>query len=215
MFLEITLSGKFWLSHVLIFRKISFSHKNIFYNNNEIFSEKLHFFFDENVNLFRETKFPNIRFFSHPGINFCTWRRIKCSWDFFLSVLTCEKESCVIQSEHILFFCRHLTSVHWTLPYLCSCLSDRGLWLPAQVAVRSMSSSGGPGSPYTSLAISQPAEFITHVELNRPEKRNAMNKVFWRYEPGQIHSHWTVWCRNIIFTCCSVFFCLQWDGGLL
>lgn len=44
MFLEITLSGKFWLSHVLIFRKISFSHKNIFYNNNEIFSEKLHFF---------------------------------------------------------------------------------------------------------------------------------------------------------------------------
>ncbi|XP_073340121.1 delta(3,5)-Delta(2,4)-dienoyl-CoA isomerase, mitochondrial isoform X1 [Pagrus major] len=55
----------------------------------------------------------------------------------------------------------------------------RGLWLPGQVAVRAMSSSAGADSPYTSLAISQPAEFITHVELNRPEKRNAMNKAFW------------------------------------
>ncbi|XP_061575818.1 delta(3,5)-Delta(2,4)-dienoyl-CoA isomerase, mitochondrial isoform X2 [Cololabis saira] len=42
-----------------------------------------------------------------------------------------------------------------------------------------MSSSGGSTSPYTSLAISRPAESITHVELNRPEKRNAMNKAFW------------------------------------
>ncbi|KAM9358666.1 delta(3,5)-Delta(2,4)-dienoyl-CoA isomerase, mitochondrial isoform 1-T1 [Symphorus nematophorus] len=55
----------------------------------------------------------------------------------------------------------------------------RGLWLPSQAAVRAMSSSGGPGSPYTTLAISQPAEFITHVELHRPEKLNAMNKAFW------------------------------------
>lgn len=86
-----------------------------------------------------------------------------------------------------------LPSSHWThLYHSASRLSDRGLWLPAQVAVRAMSSSGGPGSPYTSLAISQPAEFITHVELNRPEKRNAMNKAFWRHEPGHTHSHWTV-----------------------
>ncbi|XP_051813538.1 delta(3,5)-Delta(2,4)-dienoyl-CoA isomerase, mitochondrial-like isoform X1 [Acanthochromis polyacanthus] len=56
----------------------------------------------------------------------------------------------------------------------------RGLWLPAQAAVRAMSSSGGPTSPYTSLAISRPAESITHVELHRPEKRNSMNKAFWR-----------------------------------
>ncbi|XP_023142429.1 delta(3,5)-Delta(2,4)-dienoyl-CoA isomerase, mitochondrial isoform X1 [Amphiprion ocellaris] len=56
----------------------------------------------------------------------------------------------------------------------------RGLWLPAQVAVRAMSSSGGPTSPYTSLAISRPAESITHVELHRPKKLNAMNKAFWR-----------------------------------
>ncbi|XP_071351837.1 delta(3,5)-Delta(2,4)-dienoyl-CoA isomerase, mitochondrial isoform X2 [Trachinotus anak] len=42
-----------------------------------------------------------------------------------------------------------------------------------------MSSSAGPTSPYTTLAISHPAESITHVELHRPEKRNAMNKTFW------------------------------------
>ncbi|XP_059187431.1 delta(3,5)-Delta(2,4)-dienoyl-CoA isomerase, mitochondrial [Centropristis striata] len=48
-------------------------------------------------------------------------------------------------------------------------------WLPSQAVVRAMSSS----SPYTSLAISHPADSITHVELNRPEKRNAMNKAFW------------------------------------
>ncbi|XP_061575816.1 delta(3,5)-Delta(2,4)-dienoyl-CoA isomerase, mitochondrial isoform X1 [Cololabis saira] len=53
------------------------------------------------------------------------------------------------------------------------------LWLRSQAAVRIMSSSGGSTSPYTSLAISRPAESITHVELNRPEKRNAMNKAFW------------------------------------
>ncbi|XP_039986984.1 delta(3,5)-Delta(2,4)-dienoyl-CoA isomerase, mitochondrial [Xiphias gladius] len=55
----------------------------------------------------------------------------------------------------------------------------RGLWLPSQCASRAMSSSGGPTSPYTTLAISQPAESVTHVELHRPEKRNAMNMAFW------------------------------------
>ncbi|XP_072248143.1 delta(3,5)-Delta(2,4)-dienoyl-CoA isomerase, mitochondrial isoform X1 [Leuresthes tenuis] len=53
------------------------------------------------------------------------------------------------------------------------------LRLPVQAVVRTMSSSGGPTPPYTTLAISRPAESITHVELHRPEKRNAMNKAFW------------------------------------
>uniref|UniRef100_A0A4W6FXW2 Delta(3,5)-Delta(2,4)-dienoyl-CoA isomerase, mitochondrial n=1 Tax=Lates calcarifer TaxID=8187 RepID=A0A4W6FXW2_LATCA len=48
-----------------------------------------------------------------------------------------------------------------------------------QSVVRAMSSSGGPASAYTTLAISHPAESITHVELHRPEKLNAMNKAFW------------------------------------
>ncbi|XP_040030700.1 delta(3,5)-Delta(2,4)-dienoyl-CoA isomerase, mitochondrial [Gasterosteus aculeatus] len=55
----------------------------------------------------------------------------------------------------------------------------RRSWLPGQAVVRAMSSSGGAVSPYTTLAISHPAESVTHVELHRPEKRNAMNKAFW------------------------------------
>ncbi|XP_053177520.1 delta(3,5)-Delta(2,4)-dienoyl-CoA isomerase, mitochondrial isoform X2 [Scomber japonicus] len=55
----------------------------------------------------------------------------------------------------------------------------RRSWLPLQAAVRAMSSSGSPTPPYTTLAISHPAESVTHVELYRPEKRNAMNKAFW------------------------------------
>ncbi|XP_056230857.1 delta(3,5)-Delta(2,4)-dienoyl-CoA isomerase, mitochondrial isoform X1 [Seriola aureovittata] len=55
----------------------------------------------------------------------------------------------------------------------------RGLWVPSQSVVRAMSSSAAPTSPYTTLAISHPAESVTHVELHRPEKRNAMNKAFW------------------------------------
>ncbi|XP_067363025.1 delta(3,5)-Delta(2,4)-dienoyl-CoA isomerase, mitochondrial isoform X1 [Channa argus] len=55
----------------------------------------------------------------------------------------------------------------------------RGLWLPSQALVRAMSSSKGPTSPYATLSISRPTESITHVELHRPEKRNAMNKAFW------------------------------------
>ncbi|KAM9853676.1 delta(3,5)-Delta(2,4)-dienoyl-CoA isomerase, mitochondrial [Aulostomus maculatus] len=57
---------------------------------------------------------------------------------------------------------------------------SRGLRLLSQTVVRAMSSSAGPSPPYTTLAISRPAESITHVELHRPEKRNAMNKAFWR-----------------------------------
>uniref|UniRef100_A0A8C7XWA9 Delta(3,5)-Delta(2,4)-dienoyl-CoA isomerase, mitochondrial n=1 Tax=Oryzias sinensis TaxID=183150 RepID=A0A8C7XWA9_9TELE len=53
------------------------------------------------------------------------------------------------------------------------------LWRPAQVACRTMSSTGGP-APFTTLAVSRPTEAVTHVELHRPEKRNAMNKAFWR-----------------------------------
>uniref|UniRef100_A0A3Q4BU10 Delta(3,5)-Delta(2,4)-dienoyl-CoA isomerase, mitochondrial n=1 Tax=Mola mola TaxID=94237 RepID=A0A3Q4BU10_MOLML len=48
------------------------------------------------------------------------------------------------------------------------------------VAARAMSSSGASGSPYATLAVTQPAQFITHVEINRPEKRNAMSRAFWR-----------------------------------
>uniref|UniRef100_A0A4W4G9Q1 Enoyl CoA hydratase 1, peroxisomal n=1 Tax=Electrophorus electricus TaxID=8005 RepID=A0A4W4G9Q1_ELEEL len=55
----------------------------------------------------------------------------------------------------------------------------RSLWLPTVNTVRAMSSPGGPVPPFTTLSISRPANHITHVELHRPEKRNAMNKAFW------------------------------------
>ncbi|XP_029923695.1 delta(3,5)-Delta(2,4)-dienoyl-CoA isomerase, mitochondrial isoform X1 [Myripristis murdjan] len=55
---------------------------------------------------------------------------------------------------------------------------NRGLWHLGCSAVRAMSSSG-PTPPFTTLSISHPKESITHVELHRPEKRNAMNKAFW------------------------------------
>lgn len=34
-------------------------------------------------------------------------------------------------------------------------------------------------STYSTLLVSRPSNTITHVELNRPEKRNAMNRAFW------------------------------------
>uniref|UniRef100_A0A3Q4GXW6 Enoyl CoA hydratase 1, peroxisomal n=1 Tax=Neolamprologus brichardi TaxID=32507 RepID=A0A3Q4GXW6_NEOBR len=61
----------------------------------------------------------------------------------------------------------------------CFFFLDKGLRLPSQTVARAMSSSGGATPPYTTLAISRPTESITHVELHRPEKRNAMNSAFW------------------------------------
>ncbi|XP_034767191.1 delta(3,5)-Delta(2,4)-dienoyl-CoA isomerase, mitochondrial [Acipenser ruthenus] len=58
------------------------------------------------------------------------------------------------------------------------------MWSPVSRAVRAMSSGAGSGaSPshtYETLRVSQPRESVIHVELHRPEKRNAMNQAFWR-----------------------------------
>ncbi|XP_003968835.2 delta(3,5)-Delta(2,4)-dienoyl-CoA isomerase, mitochondrial [Takifugu rubripes] len=56
----------------------------------------------------------------------------------------------------------------------------RSWWSPGQAVVRAAASSGGPRPPYTTLAVSQPQQFVTHVELHRPEKLNAMSRAFWR-----------------------------------
>ncbi|XP_042560037.1 delta(3,5)-Delta(2,4)-dienoyl-CoA isomerase, mitochondrial isoform X1 [Clupea harengus] len=58
-------------------------------------------------------------------------------------------------------------------------MQNRRLWLPVLNYIRAMSSEGGPTSPFSTLSISHPTEAITHVELHRPEKRNAMNRAFW------------------------------------
>lgn len=33
---------------------------------------------------------------------------------------------------------------------------------------------------FETLAVTQPEKYVYQVELNRPEKRNAMNQAFWR-----------------------------------
>ncbi|XP_065194787.1 delta(3,5)-Delta(2,4)-dienoyl-CoA isomerase, mitochondrial-like [Sycon ciliatum] len=49
---------------------------------------------------------------------------------------------------------------------------------------RMASSQGGDDlerlSQFESLAVRRPSDFVVQVELNRPEKRNAMNRVFWK-----------------------------------
>jgi len=34
---------------------------------------------------------------------------------------------------------------------------------------------------FETLKVSSPKEFVYHVEINRPDKRNAMNIPFWKY----------------------------------
>ena len=49
-------------------------------------------------------------------------------------------------------------------------------------ALNLLNSRMNSSEPYTfeTLAVSKPQEHVVQVELNRPEKRNAMNKTFWR-----------------------------------
>ena len=46
-------------------------------------------------------------------------------------------------------------------------------------AVR-MSSTLAEYAQYKTLNITQPSEYVVHVEMNRPEKRNALNMEMWK-----------------------------------
>jgi len=35
---------------------------------------------------------------------------------------------------------------------------------------------------FETLNVTEPSEFVYYVEINRPEKRNAMNMTFWRFK---------------------------------
>lgn len=51
----------------------------------------------------------------------------------------------------------------------------------AVLGLRNMSSEAGLAAyNYETLNVTTPRDHVFHVELNRPEKRNAMNKAFWR-----------------------------------
>ena len=39
---------------------------------------------------------------------------------------------------------------------------------------------------FETLAVTKPADHVLHVELNRPNKRNAMNQQFFKYVNHQI-----------------------------
>ncbi|XP_042240294.1 delta(3,5)-Delta(2,4)-dienoyl-CoA isomerase, mitochondrial-like isoform X2 [Homarus americanus] len=51
---------------------------------------------------------------------------------------------------------------------------------PAVLSIRTMSSPPTDGYSYETLAVSVPKENVFHVQLNRPDKLNALNKVLWR-----------------------------------
>lgn len=64
-------------------------------------------------------------------------------------------------------------------------------------AIRAMSQTYS----FEALKVSEPSEFVKHVEINRPDKRNAMNKAFWRemvecFEALAEDSS----CRSIVFS---------------
>ncbi|GFN82316.1 hypothetical protein PoB_000882200 [Plakobranchus ocellatus] len=44
---------------------------------------------------------------------------------------------------------------------------------------KAMSSSSSMNYDFKTLKVDTPAEYVKHVELNRPEKLNAMNTSFW------------------------------------
>ena len=70
--------------------------------------------------------------------------------------------------------------MHFLFPAL-----RRSLVTPHRLIAKAMSSAAQlPG--YETLLLSRPADHVIQVELNRPEKRNAMNKAFWRYTCGAL-----------------------------
>lgn len=40
---------------------------------------------------------------------------------------------------------------------------------------------------FTTLKVTNPHEYVFHVQLNRPEKRNAMNPKFFEFVHSQFH----------------------------
>ncbi|XP_042240293.1 delta(3,5)-Delta(2,4)-dienoyl-CoA isomerase, mitochondrial-like isoform X1 [Homarus americanus] len=60
------------------------------------------------------------------------------------------------------------------------CMSGLLRMRPAVLSIRTMSSPPTDGYSYETLAVSVPKENVFHVQLNRPDKLNALNKVLWR-----------------------------------
>lgn len=59
-------------------------------------------------------------------------------------------------------------------------LNLRPLGSSAQEEASRAAPSKAPDHNYETLRVTVAQRHVLHVELNRPEKRNAMNKAFWR-----------------------------------
>ncbi|XP_037675934.1 delta(3,5)-Delta(2,4)-dienoyl-CoA isomerase, mitochondrial isoform X2 [Choloepus didactylus] len=66
-----------------------------------------------------------------------------------------------------------------THPGLGLSLSPRPMSASAQYDASRASASEAPEHSYESLRVTSVQRHLLHVQLNRPEKRNAMNKAFW------------------------------------
>ncbi|CAL4084123.1 unnamed protein product, partial [Meganyctiphanes norvegica] len=58
--------------------------------------------------------------------------------------------------------------------------SGMNILRPVLNACRSMSSTAAEGYSFETLAVTKPREHVYHVQLNRPDKLNTINKVMWR-----------------------------------
>ncbi|XP_043208128.1 delta(3,5)-Delta(2,4)-dienoyl-CoA isomerase, mitochondrial-like, partial [Amphibalanus amphitrite] len=85
----------------------------------------------------------------------------------------------------------------------------------AQPALRQtvrMSSSLADYAQYKTLNVTQPSEYVVHVEMNRPEKLNALNKEMWK-DLGvcfqQLHEDPA--CRAVVLSGAGRLFCAGID----
>ncbi|XP_074932525.1 delta(3,5)-Delta(2,4)-dienoyl-CoA isomerase, mitochondrial isoform X2 [Phalacrocorax aristotelis] len=59
-------------------------------------------------------------------------------------------------------------------------LLGRPLRVPARLMAAEAAERRSPGRSFETLRVTQERDRVLHVELHRPEKRNAMNVAFWR-----------------------------------
>uniref|UniRef100_UPI00358EFE84 delta(3,5)-Delta(2,4)-dienoyl-CoA isomerase, mitochondrial n=1 Tax=Myxine glutinosa TaxID=7769 RepID=UPI00358EFE84 len=63
---------------------------------------------------------------------------------------------------------------------LCKSLGLRAAFTPMAPTVRAANHTMSAWNGVETLLVTQPRPHVLHVEMNRPEKLNAMNKAFWR-----------------------------------
>jgi len=55
------------------------------------------------------------------------------------------------------------------------------------------------GYSFETLKVESPKDYIFHVEMNRPDKLNAMNQIFWKYVNCVLRSDNIIYCVNSDF----------------